>query len=343
MTERLLKVVNLMSIFSLTFIISVLVSCSDIQFNGTKISDLEAQGKEEPSSTQKRDLIPVANEDLTKTEAVETVKEEEVKKEIMETIKQEDPKTELLEILNKATPEEKREFIKIHLDVKKTEGKDVKVCFWYKYEEPYRHGCNKAIFNVFFNEEPNAEGEYDTTKAQARLLNLNNHEGYNNNNEVRTHVGISGKVYNVPDLEAGGLSMATDCVNKKKEEYGGDYNQVPESEITECKLKYYPLSRNVPGTLYTAHWNREGKLNIVTTCALPECHNENENIANMSVIGKIVVNYKGSSAELTFVDRNTHLRTKTAVTYDIANQDFEIVSVDKTFDDWCGIIEPNEQ
>ena len=243
----------------------VLVGCADsLQFKGSKSSNVEPVTPPAPAP----DPDPIIHDDNTTKE--------------------------LKEILNTASQEEKREFIKEHLDAKNTEGKPVKVCLWFNGSG---HNCDFALFHVFFNVDPDTNGKYDAAFADPVKLDLNN-------GTSGPHVGISGVTYTVPGNNS---------------TYGWSA---------------------VPGTLYTGYWNNEGKLNIVTTCALSSCHN---GIASMSVIGKMVVKYKGSSAEVTFIDKRTKIKTTAAVTYDLANQDYEIASDNVTFDDWCQIVDQDKQ
>jgi hypothetical protein len=203
----------------------------------------------------------------------------------------------IMEISGSSNPQVKKEFIQRYLDVNNTAGKEVKVCLWFDRREE-EHNCDDAKFKVKLNDV-----------MQSTQLNLNNVRS-------RTHRGISGKNYTVPEQK------------RPATNFTGKYN-------------------SVPGTAYTGRWNNQARLVITTSCdsycdsgkyyctqGQLYCH---DGIASMTVYGKIVLNYGGRLTEVIFIDRKTHIRTTSAETYDLVNQDYEIVTTDPTFNDWCQI------
>ncbi len=203
----------------------------------------------------------------------------------------------IMEISGSSNPQIKKEFIRTYLDVNNTAGKEVKVCLWFDRREE-EHNCDDAKFKVKLNDV-----------IQSTQLNLNNVKS-------RTHRGISGKNYTVPEQQ------------RPATNFTGKYN-------------------SVPGTAYTGHWNNQARLLITTSCdsycdngqyyctrGQLYCH---DGIASMTVYGKIVLNYGGKLTEVMFIDRKTHIRTTSVETYDLVNQDYEIVTTDPSFDDWCQI------
>ncbi len=143
------------------------------------------------------------------------------------------PIVEFMSEYNSKSPEEKQQLISTHIDIAGSEGKEVKICFYYDPEDyfPGVHKCNLAQFLVFLNKDKSQTGIANARFAERELLNLNN-LGENR------HHGISGKSYLVPNLL-----------------------------LPTARQQYM-----VPGTLYKTGWDKQGKINITINCALPSCH-----------------------------------------------------------------------
>lgn len=207
----------------------------------------------------------------------------------------------LVDYFNKLSPEEKKEFIKQNIDADATEGKDFKICLYYRYDAKNTHKCNHATFNVILNKQ-----------IQSRYLDLNNYIG--NSGKARTVVGISGKQYSVPN--------------------GSEFS--------------------VPGTLYTTSW-KDKQVIIETTCnksgfnkpvvdtygtAHTSCHT---GIANLSVIGNVMVNYNGKSRVMYFYEQKGVIKTNKEIKYELENREsyenLELTVEEPKFSDWCTVTE----
>ena len=236
MNNKLLKEIGLiLRLISLPVVILVFIGCSD---------NLELSGTHDVNNGSDEKVSPTINEASTLPQVgqdIKSGKQQQSQKDPSDTTKKEEPtpKTipqpiiEFMGEYNSKSPEEKKQLISTHIDTANSEGKEVKICFYYDPEDyfPGVHKCALAQFLVFLNKKKSQTGIANARFAERDFLNLNNLG-------ERWHHGISGKSYLVPNL-----LLPTE------------------------RQKYM-----VPGTLYKTGWDKNGKVNITINCALPSCH-----------------------------------------------------------------------